>query len=570
MSQLWSWEISLIIFYTAVMWGLLGTASVQASTEAPEAPPPLPVSTTPAAPTTNAAPVQPRFFIREIRVQGGEKLIPKLQVEETVYPFLGPYRTPDDVEQARAALEKVYRDKGFQTVAVQIPPQQVKGGIIILQVEPNPVGRLRVTGARYFSPEVIKSEAPSLQEGKVPNFNDVTRDLVALNQMSDRRITPTVNPGKIPGTVDVDLNVKDSPPLHSSVEISNRYSVDTSQLRLNGSVTYDNLWQLGHTISGSFQTSPQNFSQVKVFSGYYSAPIPGVDGLSMMLLGSDQNSNVSTISSGLSGGSTGIGQTVGIRANFSLPSKQDFYHSASLGFDYKHYEQDLMSNGAVLYTTPITYYPFSLSYSATWIGKGYETDVNGAINFHLRGMGSSETEFDNDRHGADGSYIYFRGDVSHTRELPGGLQAFFKVQGQAADQPLVTNEQFSGGGLDTVRGFLESEVLGDNALLGRVELRSPSMGPWISKSIDDWRVYIFTDGGMLTENGQLAESPVQYDLLSVGAGTHIKVLKYINSSLDVGIPLVTSVEYSSPPTTPFQFQEHPYDARITFRFWAEF
>ena len=91
--------------------------------------------------------------------------MPRIEVENAVYPFLGPYRTADDVEQARAALEKAYHDNGFQTVAVEIPPQPVKGGKIVLKVTPNAIGQLRVTGSRYFSPEEIKREAPSLQEG---------------------------------------------------------------------------------------------------------------------------------------------------------------------------------------------------------------------------------------------------------------------------------------------------------------------------------------------------------------------------------------------------------------------
>jgi len=101
--------------------------------------------------TASQTPTEPRFFIREYRVVGGGHLLPQIDVEAAVYPYLGPYRTTDDVEQARGALEQVYRDKGYQTVTVQIPPQQVKSGIIELQVMLGEVERLRVHGSRYFS-----------------------------------------------------------------------------------------------------------------------------------------------------------------------------------------------------------------------------------------------------------------------------------------------------------------------------------------------------------------------------------------------------------------------------------
>ncbi len=70
----------------------------------------------------------------------------------------------------------------------------------------------------------------------MPNFNDVAREIVSLNQMADRRVTPTLKPGVESGTMDVDLNVKDTFPLHGSLESNNRYSANTTPLRLNGSL----------------------------------------------------------------------------------------------------------------------------------------------------------------------------------------------------------------------------------------------------------------------------------------------------------------------------------------------
>ena len=510
-----------------------------------------PVST--AAPPT-APPTPQRFDIRSFRVVGGKHLLPNLDVETAVYPFLGPYRTADDVEQARNALEKAYRDKGYQTVAVQIPPQKVQGGIITLQVIPNEVGRLRVHGSRYFSIDEIKREAPSLREGAAPNFSQVTRDLTILNQSPDRVVTPSLKAGVVPGTVDVDLTVKDTPPVHGSLELNNRYSPFTSPLRLNGSVSYDNLWQLEHSVGFSFQLSPEELNEVQVFSGYYSAHIPGIDWLTLLVQGTNQDSNVSTLG-GI--GVAGKGNTAGIRAIIALPPQKDFYHSVSLGLDYKHFEQGLDLAGE-LTNTPVTYYPFSAAYSGTWTGKGYTTDVNASITMDFRGIGSGEREFDNNRHDADASFVYVRGDLSHTRDIPGGFQIFGKFQGQAADKPLVNSEQFSGGGLGTVRGYLESEELGDNAFLGSAELRSPNLGGLINKSIDEWRIYGFTDGGVLAIDDPLPEQQTRFTLASVGVGTRIKLLDHLNGSLDAGLPLAKGQ------------QTQAYEWLLTFRVWAEF
>ncbi len=61
-----------------------------------------------------------------------------------------------------------------------------------------------------------------------PNFGDVTKDIVSLNQWPDRRVTPALRAGVAPGTVDVDLNVEDKSPLHASLEVNNRQSPSTT------------------------------------------------------------------------------------------------------------------------------------------------------------------------------------------------------------------------------------------------------------------------------------------------------------------------------------------------------
>jgi hemolysin activation/secretion protein len=510
-------------------------------------PPPTTVKTMPAAPEVH-------FYVRQYRVIGGENLLPRLDVETAVYPFLGPYRTKDDVEQARAALEQAYHGHGFQTVLVQIPQQEVHGGIITLEVVPQTVGRLRVHGSRYFSIDEIKREAPSLAQGQSPNFSQVTGDLAVLNNIPDRQVTPTVRAGEVPGTVDVDLNVKDTFPLHGSLELNNRYSADTSPLRVNGSVSYDNLWQLEHSLGFSFQLSPENLNQVQVFSADYIARFPGVSWLSLLLQGTSQDSNVNTLG-GI--GVAGKGDVIGGRAIIQLPGEKGFYESLSLGLDYKHFSQDVLIAGTDT-VTPVTYYPASAAYSGTWAGKGHETDVNASVNLAIRELGSDDAEYELNRHGASGNFIYFRGDISHTADLAEGFQIFGKAQGQVSSEPLVNSEQFSGGGLGTVRGYLESEELGDNGLFGSVEFRTPSLGEFLGKQVDEWRFYVFVEGGELAIYDPLPEQQRTFQLASVGAGTRIRLLNHLNGSFDFGLPLVDGP------------QTQAYSPLFTFRLWADF
>jgi hemolysin activation/secretion protein len=518
-----------------------------------------------AKPAAGASSPSARFDIDEFRVEGADNL-PQIEVEAAVYPFLGPGRTANDVEKARAALEKAYHDKGFQTVGVSVPQQDAQRGFIVLKVTESRVGNLRVKGSRYFDLANIKRNAPSLQEGKLPDFQAVTKDIVALNRWSDRRVTPSLRAGVRPGTVDVDLNVEDTFPLHGSVELNNRQSPSTTPLRADISLRYDNLWQLGHSMTVTYQEAPLNPKDAMVISGSYLARTD-YDWLSVLIYGLKSDSAVATV-----GGANvvGPGQVIGGRAVMTLPTKGELFQTLSLGVDYKDFKQTLtLANNS--FDSPVTYVPLVASYSATWQADGRLTQLNAAITSGLRGVGSSPDQFDAKRFKATGSFIHLNADISHTQDLPGGAQLFGKMQAQVADQPLVSSEQFSLGGQDTVRGYLESEVLGDYGIVGTLELRTPNIAPYLEQKLDnppgppvkfnafnDWRFFAFADAGRARIHEPLPDQQSQFDLASYGVGTRLKTLNHFNSVVFVGMPL-TSQQVT--------VAHHP---RISFRIWGEF
>ena len=493
--------------------------------------------------------------ISEYRVEGSKRLS-RLEVEEAVYPYLGPGRTAADVESARATLEKFYHNKGFETVSVVVPQQDPRRGVIRLEVVEGKVGRLRVNGARWFLPSSVRRDAPSVAEGVVPDMNRVKKDILALNRLSDRRVTPALRAGMEVGTVDIDLNVEDKNPLHGSLELNNRYSSNTTKLRLNGALSYGNLYQLGHTLGLNFQLAPENTDDAKVFSGYYLARVS--DGVSLMLQGSKQDSDVSTLGGGAS---IGRGYSVGLQALFDLPSADKFYQTFSLGIDYKHFDEEIVLAKETI-SSPIEYYPLSANYGATWLGEESFTEFNTSLNFHLRGIGSGELDYANKRYGADGSYIFLRSDVARTQDLEGGSQIFGKIQTQIASQPLINNEQTSGGGLGTARGYLEASALGDNGVFGTMEFRTPSLvgKPTASDgaTTNEWRFHSFVDAGLLGIWDALPSQQRRTGLASGGVGTRFKFKDHYNGSLDVGVPFIGQTNAAAG------------DIRITFRGWADF
>ncbi len=214
-----------------------------------------------------------QFDVFEYRVEGAT-LLPVALIEEAVYPHLGEAKTLDDVEGAREALERAYHAAGYLTVLVTIPQQKVEEAVIRLAVTEAPVKRLRMVDSRYFSPADIKAAIPELAEGNVPNFPEMQKQLASLNRSADRRVTPVLRAGKTPGTVEVDLKVKDQLPLHGSIELNSRQIPNTSLTRLSANVSWDNLWHRQHSLGITGLVAPQNPDESKVISANYTMPVP--------------------------------------------------------------------------------------------------------------------------------------------------------------------------------------------------------------------------------------------------------------------------------------------------------
>ena len=98
-------------------------------------------------------------------------------------------------------------------------------------------------------------------------------------------------------------------------------------------------------------------------------------------------------------------------------------------------------------------------------------------------------------------------------------------------------EQFLGGGADSVRGYLEVEALGDEAVNGGIELRMPTTHkqPWLG--IDKTTFLAFYDFARLRMQRVLAPTPTRTDLSSVGLGLRLQSGRSFSASMDLGWPL---------------------------------
>lgn len=477
------------------------------------------------------------FTVKEYQVNGNT-LLPAVRIENAVYRYLGEERSIDDVEQARAALEKEYHDAGYLTVLVDIPEQSVTGGVVKLNVTEGSVEKIRVVGSHYYLPSRILSKVPELAEGNVPYFPEVQKEMMAANSAADLRMTPVLRPGKTPGKIEAELKAEDQFPFHASIELNNYASPNTSALRVAGMVRYDNLWQREHSLVLQYQTAPKKMDEVRVFFGTYLMPIGNSDN-KLAYYAVVSHSDVATV-----GDMTvlGNGNIVGARWVIPLQSREKLFHTLTLGMDYKHFLNDTLLAGANTGHTPITYFPFSVAYSANMPDEAGTSAANATLNFQLRGMGDRmtecygqvTTEFECNRYDAKPDYIYLRGGIERTQNLPRGLALFARLDGQLASGPLISNEMYTAGGADSVRGYYESEQAGDDGARGTLELRGPQ---WAKGNFSDLRTVVFLEGAHLRVREALPAQISTFNLASTGVGLRLQAWKNLTMVLDAAWPL---------------------------------
>ncbi|MCV4134102.1 ShlB/FhaC/HecB family hemolysin secretion/activation protein [Pseudomonas aeruginosa] len=511
-----------------------------------------------APPAAAGAEPQRLVDINEYVVRGNT-VLDNRAIEAAVYPFLGPQRSLSDIEGARDALQAVYQEKGYQSVYVELPEQQVNGGVVYLQVTETTVGRVRVVGAKHYSPVELREEVPALEEGKVPDFAQVQRELAQVNRTPGRQVLPMVREGQRPGTMDVDLQVEDKNPWHASIGLNNDYSADTRHLRSVVSLGYDNLWQLGHAISLTYFTAPQDQDNAKVWSGSYTAPLS--QRWSVQLSGYQSDSDVATVGSM---NVVGQGHSYGVAAIYSLPVTGLWSHSFSFGVDFKDFEEQTRIGGNND-KVPIKYAPLTLGYNGFRYSERSQLGLGLSLvagTGSLLGYGDDDEEFDRKRYRAKSGFGVLKGDLNHTLTFGGDWQVATKAAFQLASGPLISNEQFAAGGATSVRGYLAAENTADDGYLLSQEWRTPSLGRFLGKRaggyVNDWRFYVFAEGAQLRLQDALPEQDDDFSLASVGIGTRAQLADWLSGSLDWAFPLLEGTNTDN------------HDSRLHFSVQASF
>lgn len=202
-------------------------------------------------------------FSGDIEIESIEG-VSEAEIRKAIAPFLHKPLSMQLIAQMRAALVQVYREAGKPLVSVSAPPQEVTGGGLQLQVVPYRLGETRARDAATGAPAAAVARSSDLRAnvGELIDTRDLSEDIDWLNRFPYRQINGVFEPGSLPGTTDLTLNITRDKPWRAHAGYTNSGSRDTGYDRyfagFAAGIEALNDLTLSYQLTGSdnFWTSP--------------------------------------------------------------------------------------------------------------------------------------------------------------------------------------------------------------------------------------------------------------------------------------------------------------------------
>jgi hemolysin activation/secretion protein len=517
-------------------------------------------------PVSERDPAEKRFQITSYLVEGNE-ILEQAKIDSVLQPYKGPDRQLGDIESARSELEKAYHTAGYPTVVVMLPEQTIESGVVKLQVLEGRLVNITVTGNQHFDRLNIRGKLPSLQPGALIYEPTFVKELGTVNGNPDLKVAPVLKPGTEPGTVDLELKVKDRLPVHGKLEADNRGPITTPQNRLIAEVQHTNLFGGDEILTVNTVQTPTDWGAVQNYGASFVYPVKWPDHL-LAVYGSHSQSNSVLAGSAISvgGGSdvkiAGNATVGGFRYIFPIFSGGEYTHQLSVGVDYKQLESTnatFPDGGTAVVLGALKYTPASVAYTGFYPDRLGLTKLALSAKGYVAGTipGGSEEDFARNpnpgqppgqRRGSTGTFAVLQGGLDRVQPLPGGFVLALHADGQWGSQPLIPAEGYFAGGFDTVRGYQQFQAIGDNAVRGRAELTTPELFAipidriWQRRRSADYTIRVklaaFYDAAQLWVQDAQPGQTSQFRLEGVGGGIRVKFPKDVGQLIiDQGFAL---------------------------------
>lgn len=515
---------------------------------------PSPATLPPSTPLPDTLPREPsppaRYFpVKKIQIQGNT-LLPQGDLAALVQHLTGDKITLDELQKGAGTVQQAYRDAGYGGVIAFVPEQELGDGEVVIRVVEGKLSNVEISDNRRYDEVNIRHSLPNLKEGETPRVQAIDRDIQLTNENPAKEVRVTLMAGAKPGDINAKVRVMEEKPIRLLLGFDSSGTASSSRFRTNIGIQHANLWNRDHIGTFQFQTSPTNPSQVHVISAGYRVPFYSLAGAIDAFLAHSNIANVATTTPAGPLGFTGKGDVAGFRAHRYLPRLGEYDHRVTLGWDWRHYNNNCSigvfgSAGCGPAGEDVTLMPLSIGYTGQVQGPrvswGFNTTVSGNVG------GSSERQFSAVRPWADKHYTIWRFFGFSNLSLPAGFGFSARVAAQYSPDALVPGEQLgiggagsALGGVISVRGYREREVVGDYGTFFNLEALGPDAATFVDLRGFHLRPIVFFDFGWVgnNNNARCMINDSSCSIAGVGGGLRLGYGKRFAARLDLGHALM--------------------------------
>ncbi len=519
-----------------------------------------------------------KYEITKLTLTGDKDLLEELDLTATLESrIVGEELSRFDIDGVARYINKLVLEEGFYLARIQSKSasRELAEGEAVIDVDKGRVGeasfyemdgeeRIPYRG-RWYSEKQLRLRMQGLESEQTFRYDDFYKNVFNVNSHPDLTMDTDLSvrkerkDGRQVRYVDMDFIVDDKLPLHGVLEFRNTGTDATENWRAGLTLQHLNLTKHDDVLTVTLPMSIPFGTIASVAASYYLPHHVGHGGALTTFGGysklesTDIVTDVDLDGEGLFGG---------LQVSYGLLDTENHSISISGGYTYQLIEDTLILGQALETPREVAIAPlnFVFTYSSVRPDRfGGRNFLTAQSNLNIGGaLGSDgDEEFSLQRETAESDYFVQRLQYARIQPLAfrepdpdlAGKQwiMFLKADGQFASGALVPAEMKGVGGMMTVRGYEEREILGDNGLSGSIEFRSPI---WTGNLFKKWARYPdavggterlqfvgFIDGAIaLLEDTPAAEKD-QFELLSVGLGFRLALTKYMQLRFDWGFPI---------------------------------
>lgn len=494
----------------------------------PEPAPPLQVPAPVEPPVTPSIAPEVKLKVKQIEVVGNTIL--QDEIAALVKPFENREVTFEELVELREQITQLYLDRGYMTSGAFLPNNQnLNNGVIQIQVVEGKLETIQIEGLTRLGDNYVRSRLE--RANTVPlRQQDLERALQILQiDPLIEQVNAELTAGSNPGLSVLQVSLREAPPLQAGVFADNYQSPSIGSEELGIFASFTNIFGLGDRINGQFSLT----RGLDLYDFSYIIPVNALDGAFILRYNNSDSVIIEDEFEDLDIQSESETYTLLFRQPLIKTPTTEF--ALGLGFDLRRSQTYILGDE-----------PFSFSEGAEdglarasvlrlsqdWVTRGRTRVLAARSEFRL-GLDLFDATI-NDI-GTDGQFISWLGQFQWVEQLPARLVLVSRVNAQLTPDSLLSMERFSIGGIETVRGYAQNQVVADSGVSGTVELRIP-----LTDDPTRLQLVPFIDAGYAWNNK--TPDPEDDTLVGVGLGVRWMITPDLDLRLDYGIPLITVLE----------------------------